>query len=124
MGCNTGLGSSESREQRGTVVQRRASPTARQARDVGARGCRLGNQCPDEGRRQRRVAQPLRSRIRRSVMTSTGTRTASFTITDARYIGAKVGTDLRLLNNLYGRPPLADIDAYTEEVALLLRDGY
>jgi hypothetical protein len=57
-------------------------------------------------------------------MTSTGTRTASFTITDARYIGAKVGTDLRLLNNLYGRPPLADIDDYTEEVALLLRDGY
>ena len=57
-------------------------------------------------------------------MTSTGTRTASFTITDARYIGAKVGTDLRLLNNLYGRPALADIDDYTEEVALLLRDGY
>ena len=57
-------------------------------------------------------------------MTGTGTRTASFTITDARYIGAKVGTDLRLLNNLYGRPALADIDDYTEEVALLLRDGY
>jgi hypothetical protein len=57
-------------------------------------------------------------------MTSSGTRTASFTITDARYIGAKVGTDLRLLNNLYGRPALADIDDYAEEVALLLRDGY
>ncbi len=57
-------------------------------------------------------------------MTSTGTRTASFTITDARYISAKVGTDLRLLNNLYGRPRLADIDNYAEEVALLLRDGY
>lgn len=55
---------------------------------------------------------------------STGTRTASFTITDARYIGAKVGTDLRLLHNLYGRPALADIDDYTEEVALLLRDGH
>lgn len=57
-------------------------------------------------------------------MTGTGTRTASFTITDARYIGAKVGTDLRLLNNVYGRPTLADIDDYTEEVALLLREGY
>ena len=57
-------------------------------------------------------------------MTSTGTRTASFTITEARYISAKVGTDLRLLNSLYGRPALADIDNYTEEVALLLRDGY
>jgi hypothetical protein len=57
-------------------------------------------------------------------MTSSGTRSASFTITDARYVGAKVATDLRLLNNLYGRPVLTDIDAYAEEVALLLRDGY
>ena len=57
-------------------------------------------------------------------MTSSGTRTGSFTITDARYIGAKVGTDLRLLANLYGRPALDDIDDYAEEVALLLRDGY
>jgi len=57
-------------------------------------------------------------------MSSSATRTASFTITDARYVGAKVGTDLRLLNDLYGRPNLSDIDAYTEEVALLLRDGY
>src|SRR3954468_8457887 len=57
-------------------------------------------------------------------MSSTGTRTASFTITDARYIGAKVGTDLRLLNSLYGSPALQDIDDYTEEVALLLRDRY
>lgn len=51
-------------------------------------------------------------------------RTATFTITDARYIGAKIGTDLRLLNNLYGRPSLADIADYTEEAALLIKDGY
>ena len=57
-------------------------------------------------------------------MTSTGTRTAAFTITDARYVGAKVGTDLRLLSNLYGRPALASIDDYVEEAALLLRDRY
>jgi hypothetical protein len=57
-------------------------------------------------------------------MTATGTRTASFTITDARYVGAKIGADLRLLNNLYGRPALASIDDFTEEAALLLRDGY
>ena len=37
-------------------------------------------------------------------MTASLTRSASFTITDARYIGAKVGADLRLLHNLYGRP--------------------
>jgi hypothetical protein len=54
----------------------------------------------------------------------TGTRSASFTITDAREVGARVGADLRLLNGLYGRPHLAAIDNYAEEVALLLRDGY
>ncbi len=57
-------------------------------------------------------------------MAATGTKTTTFTITDARYVGAKVGTDLRLLNGLYGRPGLASIDNYAEEAALLLRDGY
>jgi hypothetical protein len=57
-------------------------------------------------------------------MTGTGTRTATFTITDARYVGAKIGADLLLLNNLYGRPSQTDIDDYVEEAALLLRDGY
>lgn len=57
-------------------------------------------------------------------MTSTRTASASFTITEARYVGAKVGADLRMINSLYGRPALTDIDDYTEEVALLLRDGY
>lgn len=57
-------------------------------------------------------------------MSGTGTRTAAFTITEARYIAAKVATDLRLLHNLYGAPALAWIDDYAEEAALLLRDGY
>ncbi len=57
-------------------------------------------------------------------MTSTWTRTASFTMTEARYVGAKIGADLRLLNSLYGSPTLPWIDRYTEEAALLLRDGY
>jgi Bacterial HORMA domain family 1 len=57
-------------------------------------------------------------------MTSSRTATSSFTITEARYVGAKVGADLRMINSLHGRPPLADIDNYVEEVALLLRDGY
>jgi len=57
-------------------------------------------------------------------MSGTGTKTAAFTITEARYVGAKIGTDLRLLNSLYGEPELSWIDKYTEEVALLLRDGY
>lgn len=57
-------------------------------------------------------------------MTGSYTRSSSFTITDARYVGAKIGADLRLLNNYYGRPALDSIDDYVEEVALLLRDGY
>lgn len=57
-------------------------------------------------------------------MTSTRTASASFTLTEARYVGAKIGADLRMMNSLYGRPALADIDDFTEEVALLLRDGY
>lgn len=57
-------------------------------------------------------------------MTGTGTRTAEFTITHARYVSAKIGADLRLLNGLYGRPSLTRIDDYAEEAALLLRDGY
>ena len=57
-------------------------------------------------------------------MTSTRTASASFTITEARYVGTKIGADLRMINSLYGRPALTDIDDYTEEVALLLRDGY
>jgi hypothetical protein len=58
------------------------------------------------------------------MMTRSITRSVSFTITDAREVGAKVGTDLRLLHNLYGRPTLGKIDDFAEEVALLLREGY
>jgi hypothetical protein len=57
-------------------------------------------------------------------MTSSQTRTATFTITDARYIGAKIGTDLRMLHNVYGKPSLTVIPDYVEEAALLLKDGY
>ena len=59
-------------------------------------------------------------------MTATLTRSASdtFTITQARYVGAKVGADLRLISNLYGKPDPGNIGDYVEEIALLLRDGY
>ena len=59
-------------------------------------------------------------------MTASITRSASdvFTLTHARYVGAKIGADLRLLANLYGKPALDSIDAYVEETAILLRDGY
>lgn len=50
--------------------------------------------------------------------------TASFTITDARYVGGRVGADLRLLYNLYGKPDLDNIENYAEEVAILLNRGF
>ncbi|MGW6688554.1 HORMA-1 domain-containing protein [Streptomyces sp. NPDC054961] len=49
---------------------------------------------------------------------------ASFTITDARYVGGRVGADLRLLHNLYGKPELDSIENYAEEVAVLLNRGF
>ncbi|GAA0927300.1 hypothetical protein [Streptomyces thermoalcalitolerans] len=49
---------------------------------------------------------------------------ASFTITDARYVGGRVGADLRLLHNLYGKPALGSIEDYAEEVAILLNRGF
>jgi len=57
-------------------------------------------------------------------MSSSTTRNVTFTLTEARYVAAKMGADLRLLHNLYGSPGLASIDNYVEESALLLRDGY
>ncbi|MEV8099140.1 hypothetical protein [Kitasatospora sp. NPDC085879] len=57
-------------------------------------------------------------------MTGSYTRSASFTITDARYVGGKIGADLRILHNYFGKPSLDTIENYVEEVALLLRDGY
>ena len=57
-------------------------------------------------------------------MTYSATRTASFTITDARHVASKIGADLRNLNAVYGKPSLTSIDDYVEEVALVLRDGY
>ena len=57
-------------------------------------------------------------------MTASLARTANFTITDARYVGAKIGTDLRLLRNYYGKPSLEHISNLVEEAAMLLNDGY
>lgn len=59
-------------------------------------------------------------------MSFTMTRTASesFTLTHAKYLAAKVTSDmLRCLQN-YGRPAQSDINNYGTELALLLRDGY
>ncbi|WP_137120534.1 HORMA-1 domain-containing protein [Segeticoccus rhizosphaerae] len=57
-------------------------------------------------------------------MTYSLTRTATFTITEARYIASKLGADLRNLNARYGRPRLDWIPNYVEETAQYLKSGY
>ncbi len=57
-------------------------------------------------------------------MSSTFTTSRTFTITHARYVTSKVAADLRQVQLFYGRPDDEQIDAYAEEAALLLRDGY
>ena len=57
-------------------------------------------------------------------MAGTTTRTATFTISNARYIASKVKTDLKLLQRIYGSPSDSGIEDFGEEAALLLRDGY
>ena len=57
-------------------------------------------------------------------MAATTTHTATFTISNARYIASKVKTDLKLLQRIYGSPSDSGIEDYGEEAALLLRDGY
>jgi len=57
-------------------------------------------------------------------MTATFTTTKTFTITHARYVTSKVAADLRQLRLFYGQPADDRIDAFAEEAAILLRDGY
>ncbi|OZC85026.1 hypothetical protein CH274_05365 [Rhodococcus sp. 06-418-5] len=57
-------------------------------------------------------------------MTSSYTRSATFTITNAREIAASVGADLRNLYSKYGEPDPSCIEMFTEELALYLRAGY
>ena len=57
-------------------------------------------------------------------MSMTSTRTSTFTIANARYVTSKIKADLKLLKMAYGAPTDANIEAFGEEAALLLKDGY
>jgi hypothetical protein len=48
----------------------------------------------------------------------------TFTVTHAKHMAAKVATDLKRLQRLYGRPSDADIANYEAEVIELLKFGY
>lgn len=55
---------------------------------------------------------------------TTYTETATFTVTHARHIAAKVATDLRRIQRLYGRPTDQQIADYETELIAMLKGGY
>jgi len=52
------------------------------------------------------------------------TQSATFTITHARHMAAKVSADLKRMQRFYGFPNDADIASYESEVIELLKAGY
>ena len=52
------------------------------------------------------------------------TETTTFTLTHAKHMAAKVATDLKRVQRLYGRPNDAEIADYETEVIELLKAGY
>lgn len=56
--------------------------------------------------------------------TYTMSETTTFTVTHARYIAAKVATDLKRMQRFYGKPSDIGINDYEDEVIELLKAGY
>ena len=56
--------------------------------------------------------------------TDTITETTTFTLTHAKHMAAKVATDLKRIQRLYGRPGDSEIADYETEVTQLLKAGY
>ncbi len=54
----------------------------------------------------------------------TVTKSATFTVTHARHIAAKVATDLKRLQRFYGKPSDSTITDYETEIIALLKAGY
>lgn len=54
----------------------------------------------------------------------TSTRTETFTITNARYLAAKVISDLELCYEFYGSPSKSSLEGYKDELIALLKAGY
>jgi len=52
------------------------------------------------------------------------TEAATFTVTHARHLAAKVATDLKRMQRFYGSPSDVDIDKYEVEMVELLKGGY
>jgi hypothetical protein len=56
--------------------------------------------------------------------TMTRTVSESFTLTHSKYLASKVTSDMWRCQQLYSYPPVAEINNYGTELAILLRDGY
>lgn len=54
----------------------------------------------------------------------TYTESSTFTVTHARHMAAKIATDLKRVQRLYGTPSDASIAEYEEEAVTLLKAGY
>ena len=52
------------------------------------------------------------------------TETRAFTVTHARHMAAKVATDLKRMQRLYGKPGDASIADYEAEITEFLKEGY
>lgn len=57
-------------------------------------------------------------------MSSSTTRTNTFTVTNARYLASKVAADLRQMQRLYGSPSDDEINDYLLEIVILLSGGW
>lgn len=57
-------------------------------------------------------------------MSYTYTYNQTFTLTNAKYLAAKVATDLKRIQRFYNKPSDRQIDDYETEVVKLLNDGY
>jgi len=54
----------------------------------------------------------------------TATESATFTITHARHMAAKIATDLKRVQRFYGEPSDSDIEKYELEATELMKAGY
>ncbi len=57
-------------------------------------------------------------------MSYSSTYNQTFTITNAKYLAAKISADLKRMQRFYGAPSDYDISSYEEEIAQLLKHGY
>lgn len=55
---------------------------------------------------------------------STVSESSTFTVTHARHIAAKIATDLKRIQRLYGAPSDLDIEKYETEAIALMKAGY